>query len=934
MQNLLNPRWTLLTSFLPTAILIVLFIGHFSIIHSLMSPTNIWMLGFLGGGLLLLSGTHLAYVLQVIFKKESLNFEYGVAIIIAYTIYLRLYFFFLEDIFPMNVPRWMLSEEAFLQVVGFLMPTIIHALFIAVVSKTNLEKQPKAWHHFVGAIAIPIMAYVFFQVFFPMLGVLGSDFEWHVVIIFLVVGTIFFLFLLTRGIYIMALKQKDFWQRYRLVWQIPISLIFPIAGLLLNNQKEIFFSSPPFGDFDHFWFYFIAVANSILLLIPSPTHFTKRLFLFLARSVTFAYTTYFFLVFIPFLPLSVLAILAAGFGFLLLSPLLLFVFHGQTLWKDYLFLKENFSDKTIVLSALGGFLTIPLFIVLTFVNTRININNALEYVYAPDYEKEYHFNESLIAYTLKSIKNHKSDNRGFDIIAYQQTPYISSLFNWIVLDRLTLSDSKINKLSQVFLGEPPVNSSTIRRRDTRIFISDIATQTTYHEEDDYWTTWVDFDITNATGTSRQEFATTFELPEGCWISDYYLMIGDRKEKGILAEKKAASWIYNQIVSVNRDPGILRYETGNDVSFRIFPFQKDEIRKTGIQFIHKSPVEMQFDDYALWLGDSTFVKSPSTPIQLENTLYISAKAKEKLPKIQRQAYTHFIVDVSKGNEKNVNLFIKKIQNYLKKDTNNQDKAKISFTNTYVNTIDIQDNWEEQLRQQKFEGGFFLEMALKKNFYKAFQEAPKYYPNFVVISDQYLPNIIKKDFEDFAIAFPEAPFIQQLNLSGQTKTYSLKDHFHSIDTVESYFNQTVVVWPNAEQPLLYLPDNNQASTIFLSSKEAEDSSKLNKWEKGLHMQGQWQAQTFFPKRGNQQWLQLVKSSFTTGIMNPTTAYIALENEAQKAMLQKKQQQVLQANKFIDIGEETRSMSEPEWYLILVLFCLFMGWQRRKHLSLNHF
>jgi hypothetical protein len=185
-----------------------------------MSPTNIWMLGFFGGGLLLLSGTHLAYVLQVIFKKESLNFEYGVAIIIAYTIYLRLYFFFLDDIFPMNVPRWMLSEEVFLQVVGFLMPTIIHALFIAVVSKTSLEKQPKAWHHFVGAIAIPIMAYVFFQVFFPMLGVLGNDFEWHVVSIFLVVGPIFFLFLLTRGSYIMALKQKDFWQRYRLVWHI------------------------------------------------------------------------------------------------------------------------------------------------------------------------------------------------------------------------------------------------------------------------------------------------------------------------------------------------------------------------------------------------------------------------------------------------------------------------------------------------------------------------------------------------------------------------------------------------------------------------------------------------------------------------------------------------------------------------------------------
>ncbi len=97
---------------------------------------------------------------------------------------------------------------------------------------------------------------------------------------------------------------------------------------------------------------------------------------------------------------------------------------------------------------------------------------------------------------------------------------------------------------------------------------------TYHAEEDYWTSWVHFDIHN--GTHRQdEFRMTFELPTGTWMSDYYLVVEDEKKYGVLAEKKAAMWIYQQIVNTRRDPGILYYLKGNELAFRVFPLNSKE-----------------------------------------------------------------------------------------------------------------------------------------------------------------------------------------------------------------------------------------------------------------------------------------------------------------------------------------------------------------------
>ena len=64
-----------------------------------------------------------------------------------------------------------------------------------------------------------------------------------------------------------------------------------------------------------------------------------------------------------------------------------------------------------------------------------------------------------------------------------------------------------------------------------------------------------------------------------------------------------------------------------------------------------------------------------------------------------------------------------------------------------------------------------------------------------------------------------------------------------------------------------------------------------------------------------------------MTPVTSYLVVENEAQKAILKKKQEQVLSSNKSLDLDEDTRRMSEPGLWLLTILFGLVLLYRQMK-------
>lgn len=934
MRNLLNPKWLFVINTLPLVVLFFLFFGQFNIIKTLLEESSIQLWKSSGLSLGVLGLMNFAYAVYLTLKRKNVSVWFGLVALLCYIPFIYLYGYHLDKIIPFSIPQWMVSGNIFLYVGTFLMPTLAYSLFVLVSHFTPENKEHKAWINFLIAIGIPIAGYLFTQIILPLWQPFDRGFSVHAMVILVITATLVFLFFLIRGVFILATKKAEVWQKYQLAWKIPIAVVLPLIGLAVNNG-HLFNNFGPsdsgiFGDFNNAWFYVLAVINGIMVCLPNLENKLYRLIVFIGRSITFAYTLYFFLVFLPFLPLSVIAIIAIGTGFLMLTPLLLFVIHINELSKDFTFLRTLFSKKLIIAISLLGFLIIPAFITATYLKDKSVLNEALSYLYSPDYSKQYDIDKVSLQKTLNVIKSHKDhrDSRGG--IFGNGIPYLSSYFNWLVMDNLTLSDSKINTIEKIFFGKTTFELRPENIQNDNVQISNISTNSTYDKSQNAWKSWVDLEITNKSGnTWFSEYATTINLPEGCWISDYYLYVGDVKEPGILAEKKSAMWIFSQIRNENRDPGILYYLTGNKVAFRVFPFAKDEVRKTGIEFLHREPITLNIDNNIVELGNKE--ETIYENIETENLAYVSSQQKQKLNSIKREPYFHFIVDASKTQNSNSNEFIKRIEQILAENKPLSENAKISFVNSYVTTTTIDKDWKEQYKNQPFEGGFYLDRAIRTILFNAYQDKSKTYPVIVVVTDSIQNAVLDKDFADLEFTFPESDLFFNLDKKGDLKEHSLTENpIKELPEIERecMFCETVLEYKLSDNSVAYLPNNNEPSIILKRDifEVSESEIKEKNWLSALTMQGQWTSQILHPEISDKEWLNMVKYSFISKVMTPVTSYLVVENEAQKAMLKKKQEQALSGNKSLDLGEDTQRMSEPSLILLTILLALVI-WYREK-------
>lgn len=929
MRNLLHPKWLFIVNTLPLVVLFFLAFGQFNIIKTLLEQGSIQLWASFGLWLGILGLFNFAYTVYLTLKKKEVSVWYGLIAPLCYIPFMYLYGSYSSDIIPPSLPRWMISGDILLYVGTFLMPTLAYSLFILVAHFTPENKEHKAWVNFLIAIGIPIIGYLFTQVALPLWQHVGSGFNTHIFLVLVIAATVLFLFFLIRGVFIVATQKAESWQKYQLAWKIPIAIVLPLLGLLVNNGHLFnyygLFESGAFGDFNNAWFYILAIINGVLVCLPNLENKIYRLFLFIGRCITFAYTFYFFLVFLPFLPLSVIATIALGTGFLMLTPLMLFVIHINELSMDVAYLKSLFPKKIITGISAISFLVIPIFITASYLKDRNVLNKTLSYLYSPDYSKQYNIDKASLQKTLHLINSHKESRGGMFSIGI---PYLSSYFNWLVMDNLTLSDSKINTIEKIFFGYASFDLPPENIEKDNVQISNISTKSAYDESQNAWKSWIDLEITNSGENWRAEYATTIDLPAGCWISDYYLYVADKKEPGILAEKKSAMWVFSQIRNENRDPGILYYLTGNKVAFRVFPFSAGEVRKTGIEFVHKEPIKLSIDNNIVELGNGT--ETLDEKIETENIAYISARQKQSLKAIRRKPYFHFLMDVSNGQNNHSADFIQGIEQLLKTYKPLAENAKISFVNSYVNTTSLGSDWKESYKNQTFEGGFYLDRAIRTVLFNASQDKSKSYPVIVVVTNNFQNAVLDKDFADFKFAFPESDLFFDMDKNGVLHARSLiKNPAQQLpDSVFYSFDHTVLEYKHSGNSVAYLPNDNQPDIVLKKDifEVAETEIKEKNWQSALIMQGQWTSQILHPETSDKEWLNLVKYSFASKVMAPVTSYLVVENEAQKAMLKKKQEQVLSGNKSLDPGEDTQRMSEPSLLLLAVLLG-FALWLREK-------
>jgi hypothetical protein len=949
MRNLLTPKWILLLNTGPLLLLAALCYGEFSVIRTLLPAESVALWQRLALVLAALGGATLAYAAWAWQRGRPLSVWYAGAALLAYTAFLTWYTYNNALVLPRAVPRWMVPTDILVYVWTFVMPTLAHALLVLVVRSVPAEGPRPALPSLGLALGVPIAAWLLLWVCEAIYRMLLGGSQWLDAVFIgfgLLLGPIAFLFFLVRGVYLLTLNRKD--DEWGLAWKVLITLVLPLLGLCVNTG--LFMnglaarSQGIFGNFNTPWFYALAVLNGGLLCLPSPAAPGARLALLAARSAMLGYTGYFFLVFLPFLPLSLLAVIAIGTGFLMLAPLVLLVVHLHVLADDVAALQPHVARWVLRAALVGGAAVLPLLLTADYYHDRQVLHAALAYVYTPSYTQAYDLDAAALARTLAVVRQHKENNR--DLFMGSQQPYLSAYYNWLVLDNLLLSDSKMAALESVFMPGPAASPASPASFVNNVplpvapVLRQLSTRSTYDARQQAWVSWVDLTVRNASPAQQLgEYSTTFELPAGCWVSDYYLDIEGRREPGILAEKKAAEWVYTQIVQENtrRDPGLLTYAGPDQLRLQVYPVLGETPRRTGIQLLHKDPVALTIDGQTVTLGQPGVASPSAVPVATPGgeVVYLSAAAKQQLPLVQRRPYYHFLLDASAARAGHKGRYKEWVAAFLQR---HKSAAPPRFTlvNTYATPVPTGADWQRQLDAFANVGGCYLTGAVQRTLAEAQLHPAASYPVLVVVTDSLAGTVLAPDFADFAPAYPEDATFLKLGPGGQVETHSLRvASAEVLPAAPEAPAPAVRAWPTAAQPRAYLPDDARPSVVLSQPAAglAPPASAATRWQAGLLLRGYDQWQALHPAEAEARHLAFTQASFQHRILTPLTAFLALENEAQKAALRRKQSQTLAANASLDTQEEQPHNAATEVPLddyapLLLLLGLGLGsWYLRR-------
>ena len=923
MNNITNPRWIFLFGTLPLLVLAGLMYSTYQVVHTQITADQLASWNSMAVFLAVIMGVGVLFASYCIFHKARFSPVYASLLFALHLGYLYAFVNEIGNMVPWSIPRWMLPENLDYLTFAMMMPMLVYTLLLVVVWFTKTFHGRGHYQSLLLVVVIPIGLYLFIQVAVPFLGDFSHAFQGHIIVIFFIVGTVLFFFFLFHWIYQYA-SSKTISKGGSLVIRYLIGLVFPILGLLLNMTMGVDSSEGIFGDFVSPWYFVLATANGLLLVAPESESPPLRLLRFGGRAFTFPFILYFMIVFLPYLPFSIIAIIIVGLGFLMLTPIMLCVLQSIDLVRDWKSLMAHYNPIILGAVLCAGLCALPTVITTSYFSDRANLQSALKYVFDDHDEKE-DINIAALESTLNTISSHKRGSRGNNIMG-SKLPYLTSYYNWIVMDNMTLSFTKLTRLREVFLGANPAVPSIRRRWSSsagKVSISSSEVRSTYDHDQQSYTTWVDLELTNRSKRRFQEYVTTLQLPVGAWVSDYYLYVGDRKEMGILTDKKSANWVYDQIRNTNRDPGLLSYRNDGSISFKVFPFEGEQVRKTGFEIKHKHPFILELDSLSLTMGHAS--KVSSVAVEKGNAVYIPWEVKAKLDRVARQPYFHFIVDKSI----NATLTDKQVSQHIDELIATYPDyaygAKVSLTNYKSATTDLDENWPVLSSQIKNEGGFGVGMEIRKILINSFERVGSDYPVIVVIGPT-AHAVIDKGFSNLEFTYPDHRYFHAYGGGFDFESYHLSKPKEIVEGVTTLTPRKVVAWPDHESPRVFLSDDASASIGLISidrlSIEFDDS-----WMSGLALAGEIMAQEVRPNGTSSDWVDIVKGSFDSRIMTPLTAYIVVETEAQKTVLLRKQKQVLAGNQHLDLGDDVSSMSEPSFWAMMLFLIIFFWYQLRQ-------
>ncbi len=640
----------------PQAVLLALNLHAFYIAVGDISAEQRHMAYEVFGSEVFLFAVGCAVVLTLRALRKPVSWSVNWLLLALPVLHLWLFTYRLETLLPRSVVDWILPPETVLyNQFALIMPAVFYAAVRLACFDAPLRRGVDVCVCVIVAVGAPALWYLVFHVmlWFRMFdGGLAA-----VVIIGLVIGLTIAMMTAIIRLLVMGyvwLQQRGRWSLAALTFVVGIA--GPLGGLWLNR----YFPFP--ADFQSVGVYVMAVLNGALLLVPEFRREWPARLVWLAQCVMFAFTLYFFIVFLPFLPLAIPAVIAIGTGFLILTPTVLFLVHGQRLLDGF---RREAADgrrvRAVLLAALAV-LAMPAVYTGAAWMDRAVLHRAMGYVFSPDYRRADRFDGNLMALR-------HSMTRLADFKAGLRLPFMSDYYDWIVFDNLVLPDDRLNRLHRTFFGSdlPVVSANQIglfntrgpRRASAREVMrsappSAVSMEAVTHEsvrEGECVRTRVTLKLRNG-GQGNSEFVGRIELPESVLVSGFWLHIGSERVPGRLFEKKTALWVYQMIRDASRrDPGLLVYTGADSVELRVFPFAAGEQRTVEIEFLHPAVVvpTVRIGDVALKLDDKTPASDAGMALagaqEGKCVLAMAPTALERLPRAKRRPYIHLIVDCS-------------------------------------------------------------------------------------------------------------------------------------------------------------------------------------------------------------------------------------------------------------------------------------------------
>jgi len=562
----------------------------------------------------------------------------------------------------------------------------------------------------------------------------------------------------------------------------------------------------------------------------------------------------------------------------------------------------------------AGLLVLPACVLTSFIGDRENLSNAAAYLEQNAYAVEKPVDLYRLKRTLKHVNEAfepEDELLGFGIS--RNTPLISDIYAQMVLDKKVISQENIRELNTLFFRETDDYSDIWDFGDgfsdgyndgltlfdneiSSVSLADVRCETQYDAKAGATRTWVNLTLEGSSSDGNQEYVTTFTLPEGAYISNYYLDVAGTRKYGILADERAALLVYRDIVGSSQDPGVLHYINDRKAELRVFPFSAYEKRYTGFEILHNQNTAISID------GRNIELKAASAPeeVKLNGAALITPACKARLPEAQkRNANYCFIVDCSYGSD--VDYEVSRVEAYA--DKNGITSGKVIFASYNAREYALADIQKAGTEAQC---GFNLGLAVKKILMENGEESV---PVILFVSENAPAAIFPKHVSQLAKKFPESGCYYALNPDMSLTPY----RFISNE------KQSPVNAPIIGKALDYnghpVKDDNESEIVITGTLPEQFSASGSQYADALLLDVLLKNDPSMDKNTS---LRMLRASFETGILTQQTAFTVVETEIQESELLQAQKEFLTEDK--KLAMET--LDEPQLVICIPLALLIFG------------